>query len=399
MTEDRVSGRSDIETGEAGDERSDTPMDMATELATAATLIPAETTGKTRVEPLERNEIGKWRRRSEAVATTVAPSDWKSRMERTRRQQAEELAQLHRAVGHLTNLLPAQAACEKAQWRGMMTWMQEREQKWDSRHKDDNQCEAGLTNMIATVVKGVVPGKEARGKERENTARMDGCGLEASQHADASQEGGPEKHQQLLQPLKPRLQLKLQPKPQHAPKPKSVPTPTRRWEIVPPQAQSQRAPVCPGPSPTAGASMAERRLILWREEGVPPPNKIDQDIASAINRALFHQKSPAHIRIMNAKRNARGRITSITQENALVGRELFYRDIIITAARTFDKGVIDIEEKESWESLNIHAVPLMRYIGKGMEGLLKIAEEFQAEKEGIKIPTHIRWLANPCTIE
>ena len=97
----------------------------------------------------------------------------------------------------------------------MMTWMQEREQKWDTRHEDDNLWGAGITNMIAKVVKGVAPGQEAREKERDKTASMDGGGLEASQHADTTQEGGPEKHQQLQQQPKPRLQLKLQPKPQH----------------------------------------------------------------------------------------------------------------------------------------------------------------------------------------
>jgi len=64
--------------------------------------------------------------RSEAPA---APSDWRSRIERTIRQQAQEQTQLHRTVGHLAILVEAQAAREEAQWLAMMTWMQEREQK------------------------------------------------------------------------------------------------------------------------------------------------------------------------------------------------------------------------------------------------------------------------------
>jgi hypothetical protein len=60
--------------------------------------------------------------------------------------------------------------------------------------------------------------------------------------------------------------------------------------------------------------MAETRLILRRDEGVPLPNKIDQEVASAINRAVFHQKAPAHIRIMNAKRNAKGAFTAISDQ-------------------------------------------------------------------------------------
>jgi len=137
MTEARVSGRSNLDTGEGGDGRSDAPMDVAMEMAMAVTPVAVETAGATIVERMERNKNGMQRRMSEALATAVAPSDWRCRMERRMRQQAQELTQLHRTVGHLTNLLDTQAACEEAQWRGMMTWMQEREQKWDTRHEDD----------------------------------------------------------------------------------------------------------------------------------------------------------------------------------------------------------------------------------------------------------------------
>jgi len=135
--------------------------------------------------------------------------------------------------------------------------------------------------------------------------------------------------------------------------------------------------------------MADRCLILRRDETVPLPNKMDQEIASAINRALFHQQAPAHIRIMNARRNAKGAITAITHQNATAEMAMQYRDIIITAARTVDRGVVDVDENETWERLKIHAVPLMRYMGKGTEGLQKMQEEFEAENEGIAIPTQV----------
>jgi len=101
---------------------------------------------------------------------------------------------------------------------------------------------------------------------------------------------------------------------------------------------------------------------------------------------------------MNAKRNAKGAITAITHPNTTAEMVMPYRDIIITAARIVDRGVVDVEEKETWERLNIHAVPLVRYMGKGTEGLQKMREEFEAETEGIAIPTQVRWLANPRTI-
>ena len=93
--------------------------------------------------------------------------------------------------------------------------------------------------------------------------------------------------------------------------------------------------------------MAERCLILRRDEGLPLPNEMDQEIASPINRALFHQKAPAHGRNMNAKRNAKSAITAITHPNATAEIALQYSDIIITAARTVDKQVVGVEENES----------------------------------------------------
>jgi len=193
------------------------------------------------------------------------------------------------------------------------------------------------------------------------------------QHADITLDGGPERRQQLQQQPKPKLLVKLQPTLQQETKPKLAPTPARRWETVPPQAQCQRARVGPGPgpgpAPPAGLNTAERRLILRRDESVPPPEKIDQEIASAINRALFQQKAPAHVRIMNTKRYARGTITAVTHQNATAAMPLMYREVIITAARMVDKGVTNIEKNESWERLKIHAVPLVRYMGKETEGL------------------------------
>jgi len=86
MTEFRVSGKSDLSTGEAENGRSAAPMDVAMEMVTAATSIAAETAGATIFEQMERNKNGKQRWRSEAPA---AASDWRSRMERTIRQQAQ----------------------------------------------------------------------------------------------------------------------------------------------------------------------------------------------------------------------------------------------------------------------------------------------------------------------
>jgi hypothetical protein len=69
MTEFRVSGRRDLDAGIAGYGRSDAPVDVAMEMATAVTAIAAESAGATIFELMERNANGKRRRRSEAPAT------------------------------------------------------------------------------------------------------------------------------------------------------------------------------------------------------------------------------------------------------------------------------------------------------------------------------------------
>jgi hypothetical protein len=245
--------------------------------------------------------------------------------------------------------------------------------------------------MIVKVLNGVAPGQEVREEERDKTARMDGGGLEASQHADTTQEGGPEKHQpvhQLQQQPKPGLQLKLQPKPQHEPKtkPKSAHRPSRQWEPVPLRAQSHRASIGPGHAPTVGLSMTEGGLILRRDEGVPLPNKIYHVISLATNQALFQQQAPAHIRITNTTRNTRCTIMAITCPNATAAMVLIYRDLIITAVPTVEKGVINVEENESWDRLKVHAVPLVRYMGNGTEGLQKTQNEIHPENQGVMVP-------------
>jgi len=91
MTEARESERSDLDTGEVGDWKSEAPVDGAMDMTTAATPTPAETEGATMFEPMERNENGKRRTRSQAPAT---PTDRSSSLERAMRQHAQELTQL-----------------------------------------------------------------------------------------------------------------------------------------------------------------------------------------------------------------------------------------------------------------------------------------------------------------
>ena len=334
-------------------------------------------------------------------------------MERAAQQQAREIAQLHQSVTKMANMLETHTALQEAQWRGMKSWLEEKEKTRDAYPQDDLLWGEGITDMVARVVAAT---------ERDQKEEI---GLEAPIHPDLTQTGGPEKPDEGQQ-LQPGRQLKSvpmpkpnpnptpkpRPKPAPAPRPaptptprtasapkratSASPTPTRRWETVPPRKQTTLGN--PALAPMTGLSMADRRLLLMGDESVPLPHTMDQEIASAINRVLFHQQAPAHIRIMNARRNAKGAITAITHQIATAEMAMRYRDVISTAATTVDRGVLDVEEHGTWERLKIHAVPLVRYMGKGTEGVQKMREEFEAENEGIKVPTQVRWLANPSTI-
>jgi len=74
-------------------------------------------------------------------------------------------------------------------------------------------------------------------------------------------------------------------------------------------------------------------------------------------------------------------------------------DVIIPGVRTVDEGVIDVEENVSREWVVIHALPLVRYMGKGTEGLQKMWDEIHAENEGVTVLVQVWGLASPYSIK
>jgi len=58
-------------------------------------------------------------------------------MERTLRQLAREVTQLHQTTYGIARMLEAHTSCEEAQWLGMREWLQDRKTKWDQCHKDN----------------------------------------------------------------------------------------------------------------------------------------------------------------------------------------------------------------------------------------------------------------------
>jgi hypothetical protein len=60
------------------------------------------------------------------------------------------------------------------------------------------------------------------------------------------------------------------------------------------------------------------------------------------------------------------------KQQATAGMAIRYCDIIITAATTEDKGVVDADENVIWQWLKINTVPLVQYMGNGTEDQMKI---------------------------
>jgi hypothetical protein len=69
-----------------------------------------------------------------------------------------------------------------------------------------------------------------------------------------------------------------------------------------------------------------------------------------------------------------------------------YKDIVIKAVRTVDRGIIGFKGNEAWQKLKIHGVPPSRYIGRGSNGLEKLREGIHAENAGVVIQMAARWL-------
>ena len=73
-------------------------------------------------------------------------------MERATQQKARELSKLHRTIAKMANMFDTQTALQEAQWRGMITWLEEKEEKRDAYHQDDVLWLKGITDMVKRVV-------------------------------------------------------------------------------------------------------------------------------------------------------------------------------------------------------------------------------------------------------
>lgn len=153
--------------------------------AEAASGMAREVSGRTtRItimaasEQWERNQNGK-RQRSQISESVSALGVWRSRMERTIRQEACKVAQLHQTIDKMARLLEVHATYDETEWLGMRKWTVDRDRMWDARHKDDVLGGMGSLDMATKIL--ACPG--ARASEREPVAE---CGLKASKHAGAT---------------------------------------------------------------------------------------------------------------------------------------------------------------------------------------------------------------------
>jgi len=111
-------------------------------------------------EQFDRNTNGKGLR-SESLESASAPGDWRSPMERTMRQQACEVTQLHLPIVRMARKLEAHAAGEEAQWLGMKEWLEDGVTKCDERHRDNILWGMGITDMTSNVLAKVRDGEAA----------------------------------------------------------------------------------------------------------------------------------------------------------------------------------------------------------------------------------------------
>jgi hypothetical protein len=151
-------------------------------------------------------------------------------MERTVRNQACDVTQLHQSINGMVRMLEAHAVREEVQWCGMNEWLRDREMNCDDRHRDDTLWGVSIIDMppkllANTRVSEALPTHDGRKDERIETTTHDGKCLGALQNASPMQGGKPEKRHLQQQPKpKPKMQLKQHSKQQHKPKRSRSPT-------------------------------------------------------------------------------------------------------------------------------------------------------------------------------
>jgi hypothetical protein len=87
----------------------------------------------------------------------------------------------------------------------------------------------------------------------------------------------------------------------------------------------------------------DRKVIFPRDGVTPHPGGNIGAITTEINRAL----RPDHIRLWTLHRNAKGVLTALTRKDCNARQFLYFKDIILIAARNADPGIINVQSNET----------------------------------------------------
>ena len=68
----------------------------------------------------------------------------------------------------------------------------------------------------------------------------------------------------------------------------------------------------------------------------------EQEIMSAVSRAMYEEKVPTFTRIFSLHRNDRGTLSGLLTPYTSMELLLLYRDAILRAARMADNGIVGI---------------------------------------------------------
>jgi hypothetical protein len=141
----------------------------------------------------------------------------------------------------------------------------------------------------------------------------------------------------------------------------------------------------------------DRKIIFPRDGVTPHPGgNFAGAILSQVNRALRAAGVPDHIRLWALRRNAKGVLTALTRQNSNARQLLYFKDMILIAARKVDPGIINVQSNETWAKLKIHGVPLDQYgTSTDARGLQTLREDIEAENPGVVIPVALRWVGSP----
>jgi len=165
---------------------------------------------------------------------------------------------------------------------------------------------------------------------------------------------------------------------------------TNEWHTV--TISRKRASKLKELSPVKRADKEARRLIFRREDKDSEVKADKADIILELNQALTSEAFPSFVRVVDAGYTLSGAITVLLSKEAVNTMLLpFYSDLLLTAVRHADPGVVSVEAPEQWYRLKVHGVPTRRYLNLGLE----LARREIESGGNLRLKRNPTWLRNP----